>query len=55
MDIKKIIYWSSIVAPLFDIILGAFNGIKELVLRYSDNRRYLEEVKKFNDDNNRRV
>lgn len=49
MKVKKVLYWLSIVPPIFNIVRGAVKGIAEEVLKYSDNRRYLEELKKFND------
>lgn len=47
----KIIYWSTLVGPIFDACLGAYRGVKEVVLRYSDTRVYLDELEKFHSDN----
>lgn len=51
MDFKKITYWVSIVGPVFDILAGTFSAIKELVFKYSDNRRYISEYEQFKEDN----
>lgn len=49
MKFKRVLYWLSIVPPIFDIVRGAVKGINEEVMKYSDNRRYLEELEKFKD------
>ncbi len=55
MNYKKAVYWLSIVGPVWDIVVGAVKGIAEVVMRYSDNRVYYEQVEKFNQDNERKV
>ena len=51
MKFNKFLYWFSVVGPLYDIIYGAITGIVECVNKYSDNRRYISELNKFNSDN----
>ena len=55
MKFKRALYWLSIIPPIYDIICGAIKGIYEEVMRYSDNRRLIEEIDKFNRDNERNV
>lgn len=50
-SLKKFIYWSTLIGPMIDACLGAYRGVKEVVLRYSDTREYLEELEKFHSDN----
>lgn len=52
--ISEIVYWSTLVGPIYDIIVGAYRGIRENVLKYSDNRRFIEEMEKMNRDNERK-
>lgn len=46
--LAEIVYWSTLIGPIIDIIVGAYKGIKENVLKYSDNRRLIEELEKMN-------
>lgn len=55
MKFKEFCYWFSIVGPIYDIIRGALAGIAECVGKFADNRRYLDELKQFNEDNERKV
>lgn len=54
MKFKRIIYWISVIPPIFDALLKGVKGVYEEVMKYSDNRRYLEELAKFNNDNERK-
>lgn len=50
MKFKNVVYWCSIVAPIYDIACGLFKAIKEIpsdVQKIHANRLYLEQCARF--------
>jgi hypothetical protein len=50
MSAKKIMYWCSVVLPIFDILKGVVMAIMEIpgdVKKIHENRKYLEEYQRF--------
>ena len=50
MSAKKIMYWCSVVLPIFDILKGVVLAISEIpgdVKKIHANRKYLEEYQRF--------
>lgn len=50
-NFSKIFYYMTLVGPILNTIITTYKEIKEMVLKYSDNRKYMENLNKFNDDN----
>lgn len=49
--IKTVLYWATLIGPAFDVVLGAYRGVKEVVMRFADTRQYLSELDQFHKDN----
>lgn len=50
-NFNKILYYATLVGPILNTIISTYNEIKEMVFKYSDNRKYMENLNKFNEDN----
>lgn len=48
---SMILYYATLVGPILNTIISTCKEIKEMVLKYSDNRKYMENLNKFNEDN----
>ena len=51
MKFSKILYYSTLIGPIINAIVSTISEIREMVLKYSDNRKYMENLNKFNKDN----
>lgn len=49
-NFNKILYYVTLVGPILNTIISTYEEIKEMVLKYSDNRKYLENMEKFRKD-----
>lgn len=49
--IETFIYWITLVRPIYAILKGAYQGIKNVVIEEQMNRKNYEEIVKFYKDN----
>lgn len=51
--ISCIVYWSTLIGPIYDVLVGAYKEIRADFLAYSSNRRLFEELQKMKIDDER--
>lgn len=49
--IEDVIYWVTLVRPIYAILKGAYQGIRNLVIQEQINRKNYNEIVNFEKDN----
>lgn len=53
--VSVILYWSTLVGPIFDACVGFYKELRADVLAYSSNRRLFEELQKMKFDDEKEI